>query len=85
MLVLEGTTFKIKNWSKYQSIDKLEKIQIQNRERQRKYREKHKSESEKSNIIVTLSNAEEKITKDLEKKKYKEGDENENGFRDYKM
>ena len=85
MLVLEGTTFKIKNWSKYQSIDRLEKIQIQNRERQRKYREKHKSESEKSNIIVTLSNAEEKITKDLEKKKYKEGDENENGFRDYKM
>lgn len=43
----EGETFLIKNWDKYQSIDKYENYQIQNRERQRKYREKLKSEGEK--------------------------------------
>lgn len=42
MLKKEGETFLIKNWDKYQSIDKYENYQIQNRERQRKYREKLK-------------------------------------------
>ena len=45
------------SWSDAQKF--CEKSQIQNRERQRKYREKHKSEIEKSNVNVTLSNAEE--------------------------
>lgn len=86
MLVKEGETFLIKNWDKYQSIEKYEKYQKQGRERQRRYREKHKSEIEKSNVIQTLSNAEEKNTKDLENNKEKNiREENENGFREYKM
>ena len=51
MLVKEEETFLIKNWNKYQSIEKYEKYQRQNRERQRKYREKLKSEKEKGNVI----------------------------------
>lgn len=86
MLVKEGETFLIKNWDKYQSIEKYEKYQKQGRERQRRYREKHKSEIEKSNVIQTLSNAEEKNTKDLENSKEENiREENENGFREYKM
>ena len=86
MLVKEGETFLIKNWDKYQSIEKYEKYQKQGRERQRRYREKHKSEIEKSNVIETLSNAEEKNTKDLENSKEENiREENENGFREYKM
>ena len=69
MLKKEGETFLIKNWDKYQSIEKYEKYQMQNRERQRKYREKHKSENEKSNVITMLDNEEEKNTKDIENKK----------------
>lgn len=86
MLVKEGETFLIKNWDKYQSIEKYEKYQKQGRERQRRYREKHKGEIEKSNVIQTLSNAEEKNTKDLENSKEENiREENENGFREYKM
>ena len=86
MLVKEGETFLIKNWDKYQSIEKYEKYQKQGRERQRRYREKHKSEIEKSNVIQTLGNTEEKNTKDLENNKEKNiREENENGFRAYKM
>ena len=69
MLKKEGKTFLIKNWDKYQSIEKYEKYQMQNRERQRKYREKHKSEIEESNVIKMLDNEEEKNTKDIENKK----------------
>lgn len=79
-------TFLIKNWNKDQSIEKYEKYQIQNRERQRKYREKHKSEIEKSNVIQALGNREEENKKDLENKKEKNiREENENGFRQYKI
>ena len=86
MLVKEGETFLIKNWDKYQSIEKYEKYQKQGRERQRRYREKHKSEIEKSNVIQTLGNTEEKNTKDLENSKEENiREENENGFREYKM
>ena len=86
MLLKEGETFLIKNWDKYQSIEKYEKYQRQSRERQRKYREKHKSEIEKSNVIQTLSNEREKNTKDLEEIKEENiGEENENGFRQYKI
>lgn len=86
MLVKEGETFLIKNWDKYQSIEKYEKYQKQGRERQRRYRERHKSEIEKSNVIQALSNAEEKNTKDLEESKEENiREENENGFREYKM
>ena len=67
MLRKEGETFLIKNWDKYQSIEKYEKYQMQNRERQKRYREKLKSEDEKSNVIQTLSNGEEKNKKDIVK------------------
>ena len=73
MLKKDGDTFIIKNWEKYQSIDKYENYQIQNRERQKRYREKLKNEIEKSNVIVTLNNTEEekrtdKNTKEIRKK-----------------
>lgn len=86
MLKKEGETFLIKNWSKYQSIEKYEKCQMQNRERQRKYREKVKSENEKSNVTVTLNNAEEKNKKDLKEIEDKKNirEEGKNGFREYK-
>lgn len=86
MLIKEGETFLIKNWDKYQSIEKYEKYQMQNRERQRKYREKNKSENEKSNVIKTLSNTEEKKMKDIEIRKEENiREESENGFRQYKL
>ena len=82
MLIKEGETFLIKNWDKYQSIEKYEKYQMQGRERQRRFREKHKSENEKSNVTKTLGNAEEKNTKDIENKKEENiREESENGFR----
>lgn len=89
MLKKEGETFLIKNWDKYQSIDKYENYQIQNRERQRKYREKLKSEGEKINVTITLNNAEEekrteKKTKEERKDKIRR-EEDENGFREYKL
>ena len=86
MLRKEGETFLIKNWDKYQSIEKYEKYQMQNRERQKRYREKLKSEKEKSNVIQMLSNGEEKNTKELRKRKEKNiREERENGFREYKI
>ena len=86
MLRKEGETFLIKNWDKYQSIEKYEKYQMQNRERQKRYREKLKSEKEKSNVIQTLSNGEEKNTKELRIRKEENiREERENGFREYKI
>jgi predicted phage replisome organizer len=89
MLKKEGETFLIKNWDKYQSIDKYENYQTQNRERQKRYREKLKSENEESNVIVTLSNAEEEKrieekTKDIRKEEIKR-EEKGNGFKEYKL
>ena len=86
MLRKEGETFLIKNWDKYQSIEKYEKYQMQNRERQKRYREKLKSEKEKSNVIQTLSNGQEKNTKELRIRKEENiREESENGFREYKI
>ena len=86
MLRKEGETFLIKNWDKYQSIEKYEKYQMQNRERQKRYREKLKSEKEKSNVIQTLSNGQEKNTKELRIRKEENiREERENGFREYKI
>lgn len=86
MLIKEGETFLIKNWDKYQSIEKYEKYQMQNRERQRKYREKIKNENEKSNAIQTLNNTEEKNRRNLETRKEENiREDGENGFRQYKM
>ena len=86
MLRKEGETFLIKNWDKYQSIEKYEKYQMQNRERQKRYREKLKSENEKSNVIKTLNNEQEKNTKDLRIRKEENiREEIGNGFREYKI
>ena len=86
MLRKEGETFIIKNWDKYQSIEKYEKYQMQNRERQKRYREKLKSENEKSNVIKTLNNEQEKNTKDLRIRKEENiREEIGNGFREYKI
>ena len=89
MLKKEGETFQIKNWDKYQSIDKYENYQVQNRERQKRYREKLKNEGEKSNVTITLSNAKEekrtkKNTKEIRKEENKR-EEDENGFREYRL
>ena len=86
MLIKQGETFLIKNWDKYQSIEKYEKYQMQNRERQRKHREKVKCESEKSNVIQMLNNGEEENTKDLRIRKEENiRKESENDFREYKI
>ena len=89
MLQKEGETVSIKNWEKYQSIDKYENYQVQNRERQKRYREKLKKESEKSNVTTTLSNVEEekraeKNTKEIRKEENRR-EEDENGFREYRL
>ena len=45
-----------------------------------------RSEDEKSNVIQTLSNGQEKNTKDLRIRKEENiREENENGFREYKI
>ena len=54
MIIYEDNCYAIKNWSKYQSADKLEEIRKNNRERQRKFREKSRLEN---NVIETLGNS----------------------------
>ena len=94
MLIIEGKTFLIKNWSKYQSIDKYEKHQKLNNERQKRYREKNRSEIGKDNVTVTLHSTEEENIKEniniqeenkIENIRKEKRGENENGFREYKM
>lgn len=83
MIIIEDDFYKIKNWSKYQSADKLEEIILQNCLRQQKYREKMKSEKEKSNVTVTQRNTKEE--KKIRNKIEKEGDENRSGFKEFKL
>lgn len=78
MLKKEGETFLIKNWDKYQSIEKYEKYQIQNRERQRKYREKHKSENEKRKRFRDIINK-------IYKQNYVEGKFQEENFENFNI
>ena len=92
MIIIEDDFYKIKNWSKYQSADKLEEIRLQNCLRQQKYREKKKSENEKSDVTVTLCNGEEKKNKEIrnknkedKKKEIRKEEENTNGFKKYEM
>lgn len=89
MLKKDGEVFVIKNWNKYQSLDRQEIYQINNRERQRRFSEKKKKEQEKTNVSLTLDNAteekrEEKITKEKRKEENIREEEN-NGFRKYKL
>ena len=83
MIIIKDNFYKIKNWSKYQSADKLEEIRLQNRLRQQKYRENMKSEKEKSNVTVTQRNTKEE--KKIRNKIEKEGDENRSGFKEFKL
>lgn len=53
MIIYEEKCYQIKNWSKYQSADKLEEIRKNNRERQRKFRDKNIL---KNNVTETLYN-----------------------------
>lgn len=50
MLKKEDEVLAIKNWNKYQSFDRQEIYQINNRERQRRFSEKKKKEHEKTNV-----------------------------------
>lgn len=89
MLKKEEDLFVIKNWNKYQSLDRQEDYLIKNRERQRRFSEKLKKEQEKTNVSLTLDNAteekrEEKITKEIRKEENIREEEN-NGFREYKL
>ena len=89
MLTKDGEVYVIKNWNKYQSLDRQETYQINNRERQRRFSEKKKKEQEKANVSLTLDNAteekrEEKITKEVRKDENIREEEN-NGFREYKL
>ena len=80
MIIVKEDTIYIKNWDVYQSTDKLEKIQEDNRRRQREYRERQK----KNNVTQMLGNTEEKIREEKIKNRIEEGTqfENESGFKD---
>lgn len=82
MLIIEEGAYKIKNWSKYQSVETTEKYQEQNRIRQQRYREKLKSEKEKSNVTITENNA---IEDNTQEKNTRKENESNNGFREYKI
>lgn len=89
MLTKDGEVYVIKNWDKYQSLDRQETYQINNRERQRRFSEKKKKEQEKTNVSLTLDNAteekrEEKITKEVRKEENIR-EEEDSGFREYKL
>ena len=89
MLTKDGEVYVIKNWNKYQSLDRQETYQINNRERQRRFSEKKKKEQEKTKVSLTLDNAteekrEEKITKEVRKEENIR-EEEESGFREYKL
>ena len=89
MLTKDGEVYVIKNWNKYQSLDRQETYQINNRERQRRFSEKKKKEQEKTNVSLTLDNdteekREEKITKEVRKEENIR-EEEESGFREYKL
>ena len=89
MLTKDGEVYVIKNWDKYQSLDRQETYQINNRERQRRFSEKKKKEQEKTNVSLTLDNAteekrEEKITKEIRKEENIR-EEEDSGFREYKL
>lgn len=81
MIIYKENTYIIKNWYKYQSIDKYEKVLEQNRVRQKRFRDKRKEES---NVIQTLSNDTEEIREEKENSKIEDNikaGENGSGFK----
>ena len=51
MIIFENNCYEIRNWGKYQSIDKLEEIRKNNSERQRKFREKSKMQANVTEML----------------------------------
>lgn len=81
MIIYKENTYIIKNWYKYQSIDKYEKVLEQNRVRQKRFRDKKREES---NVIQTLSNDTEEIREEKENNKIEDNikaGENGSGFK----
>lgn len=79
MIIYEENTYIIKNWYKYQSINKYEKVLELNRVRQKRFRDKKKEES---NVIQTLSNDTEEIREEKENNKIEDNIKaGENGSR----
>lgn len=76
MIFFENDTICIKNWDKYQSADKLERMQESNRRRQKEYRDKQKN----NNVTITLSNTEDKNREENNKNRI--DIENESGFKE---
>lgn len=68
MITYEQNTYIIKNWGKYQSIDKLEKMRIDNNERQRRYRERKKEKSNVMQMLNNIDNKEKEIREEGERK-----------------
>ena len=68
MITYEQNTYIIKNWGKYQSIDKLEKMRLDNNERQRRYRERKKEKSNVMQMLNNIDNEEKEIRKEGERK-----------------
>lgn len=68
MITYEQNTYIIKNWGKYQSVDKLEKMRIDNNERQRRYRERKKEKSNVMQMLNNIDNKEKEIRKEGERK-----------------
>jgi len=74
MMEIIDNVYLISNWNKYQNIDALEKIRIQNAERQQRFRDKQKItliemkqndeiDKKDDNVTVTLRNGDSLISK----------------------
>lgn len=71
MIDLVDDIIMVSGWEKYQSLDKLERIQEQNRERQRRFKEQKRKDALPVTLPVTEDNAsdkEEDIDRDIEYK-----------------
>lgn len=73
MIELVDDIIMVSGWEKYQNLDRLERIQAQNRERQRRFKEQKRKDALPVTLPVTQGNAtdidkEEDIDRDIEYK-----------------